>query len=491
MSRNHAWFQDNPVGDPFGGPAAGKYEDPTTLGLISSGLGAYLGYQGAQGAAGQLIGASNQANQTLGALTGQAIGAQNQATGLAGQLINPTAQTGNYAQQALAQALGLPQQTMGPITLPGGQVLPGTSTLGPAGSGTPLGTALTPFSYTADQYHSSPGYQFALQQGLDTIQNNAAAKGMLLSPNTIKDLSTYATGVANQDYQQQYQNAYQAYTQNQANTLNTLGSLMGQGTSATNNLVGNITQGGSNIANLLSSLGVAQATNQLGAGSAAAAGRVGATNALTGGLSNISNLLTAGRLANGMTGGSLTGGLGDLLSSISPGAAGSLGDMLGMSIGGVTGPATQAGLDNLISSLLSGGSSTAASTGAAGAGAAGAADVGAGAGLGGAGAGMAALAAAPFALAAGGMLMGAFGQGDNGTPYTRANDAWANAVLKNPSLIQMYGQGDVSNVMRRMFGGNQWTDSQYQQVQDQLSAMSGGGSFFSNFLGGAEQGGGG
>lgn len=488
MSRNHPWYLDNPVGDPFGGPAAGKYEDASTLGLISSGLGAYLGYQGSQNAAGQLIGAANQANQTIGGFGNQAIGAQNQATGLASQLINPTRQTGNYAQQALAQALGLPNQGLDQITLPNGQTLAGTQTLGAPGAGSPLGSIFQPFNYTADQFHSSPGYQFALDQGLKTIENNAAARGMTLSPNTIQALQQYSTGLANQDYQQQYQNAYNAYTQNQSNVLNSLGSMMGQGNTASTNLAGNIAQSGSNISNLLSSLGGALAGNQLSAGSAAAAGRVGATNALTGGLGNISNLLTAGRLANGVTGGGLTSGLGDILAGISPGLAGSLGDTLGMSIGGVYGPGIQSGLDALIGSF-SGGSGAAAGAGTAGLGAAGAgADVGAGAGLGGAGLGTAALAAAPFALAIGGMLGGVLGYSDDGTPYTQANDAWANAVLKNPALLQQYGQGGINNYMQGMFGGNQWTNDQYNQAKSMLSAASGGGTFLGNFLGGAEQG---
>lgn len=485
MYRNHPWFHDNPIGDPFGGPAAGKYEDSSTIGLLGSGLGAYLGYQGAQGAAGQLIGASNAANATLGALTGQAIGSLNQSTGLGAQLTNAPRQTGNYATQALAQALGLPQQQLDQTQLPGGGTLQGTTLLPQQGAGSPLGSLLKPFSYTAQDFQSSPGYQFALEQGLNTIQNNAAAKGMLLSPNTIKDLSTYATGVANQDFQQQYQNAYQAYTQNQANQLNTLGSLMGAGNTATGNLVNNITQAGSNTANLLSSLGVAQAQNQLGAGSAAAAGRVGATNALTGGLGNISNLLSAGRYLNtgsNILSGNGLAGIGDIISGVSPGLAGSLGDALGMSIGGTYGPATQAGLDALISGFSEGSGALAAGAGAAEAGAAGAAAGGSAAGGAGAtaggeaaglgGAGAAGLVALPFAIAIAGMLNGIFGAAD-GPPKSQRDLANEYAMLAGSYSSQANpSDPNSTNPLYQQLGTfNNWLTPDLQNYWNQQQGL--------------------
>lgn len=197
------------------------------------------------------------------------------------------------------------------------------------------------------------------------------------------------------------------------------------------------------------------------------------------------NLGRANSLYNMFSGNGLAG-YGSALSGLSPGLAGSLGDALGMSLGGTYGAGTQAGLDALLGSFNAG-TSAAAAGGAAEAGAAGAA----GAGAGGAGAGslgLAAATAAPFLIAAGGMLGGLLGYSDDGTPYTRANDAWANAITKDPSLLQQYGQGDVSKYMQSMFGGSQWTPEQYQRAQDMLTAAAGGGSFFGNFLGAPEQG---
>jgi hypothetical protein len=70
--------------------------------------------------------------------------------------------------------------------------------------------------FTAAQYQQSPGYQFELQQGLGAIQNAAVPGQGSISGNTLKALQTYGTGLANQDFQQAYNN----YTQNYQNQYN-------------------------------------------------------------------------------------------------------------------------------------------------------------------------------------------------------------------------------------------------------------------------------
>lgn len=49
-------------------------------------------------------------------------------------------------------------------------------------------------------FNNSPGYQFALQQGDQAINRNAAAQGSLYTPNTMAALSQYNTGYASQNY---------------------------------------------------------------------------------------------------------------------------------------------------------------------------------------------------------------------------------------------------------------------------------------------------
>lgn len=55
----------------------------------------------------------------------------------------------------------------------------------------------------------TPGYQFQLQQGLKGIQNSASAKGLGVSGRALKGAADYTTGLANSNYQQQFQNAMQ------------------------------------------------------------------------------------------------------------------------------------------------------------------------------------------------------------------------------------------------------------------------------------------
>lgn len=53
----------------------------------------------------------------------------------------------------------------------------------------------TPFDLFNDE-----GYKFRLKEGSNAIQNQAAAKGGLMSGNTLKSLANYASGLASQEY---------------------------------------------------------------------------------------------------------------------------------------------------------------------------------------------------------------------------------------------------------------------------------------------------
>jgi hypothetical protein len=52
-----------------------------------------------------------------------------------------------------------------------------------------------------------PGFKFAVEQGQDAIARSAAAKGNLLTGGTLKDLASYTTGAALQDYAGSYNRA--------------------------------------------------------------------------------------------------------------------------------------------------------------------------------------------------------------------------------------------------------------------------------------------
>lgn len=51
-----------------------------------------------------------------------------------------------------------------------------------------------------DAFQAGPGYQFALDQGLEALNRNAASRGMLASGNNTQDILKYSQGLANQEY---------------------------------------------------------------------------------------------------------------------------------------------------------------------------------------------------------------------------------------------------------------------------------------------------
>jgi hypothetical protein len=53
-------------------------------------------------------------------------------------------------------------------------------------------------------FHTSPGYQFALDQGLQAIEHGQAAQGMLRSGDTLKAEIKYGTGLADKEFTDYY-----------------------------------------------------------------------------------------------------------------------------------------------------------------------------------------------------------------------------------------------------------------------------------------------
>jgi hypothetical protein len=69
----------------------------------------------------------------------------------------------------------------------------------------------TPMVSNLAELQASPGYQFQLQQGLQGVQQGAAAKGGLLSGAAGQAMNTYAQGQAAQGYQSAWERAQKAY----------------------------------------------------------------------------------------------------------------------------------------------------------------------------------------------------------------------------------------------------------------------------------------
>lgn len=125
--------------------------------------------------------------------------------------------------------------------------------------------------FTAKDYHQSPGYQFQLNQGNQQLLNTASATGGVNSGNTLKALTQYGQGLANQDYQQAYNN----FTQRQQQEFGMLDTVAGSGQNAA-----------ANLGALGNQAAATAGQDIIGAGNANAAGLVGGLNSISGGVNN-------------------------------------------------------------------------------------------------------------------------------------------------------------------------------------------------------------
>jgi hypothetical protein len=143
-----------------------------------------------------------------------------------------------------------------------------------------LGKSSFSFNPTQQQLEQTPGYQFTLQQGLKGVDNALSAKGLNLSGAQAKGIGQYTTGLADQTYQQQYQNALQNFMTNygvQSDQYNRLAGLVGLGQSSAAGVGNAGLQTANSAGNFLTS-----------GANAAAAGQIGTANAINGGIGSIS-----------------------------------------------------------------------------------------------------------------------------------------------------------------------------------------------------------
>jgi hypothetical protein len=164
------------------------------------------------------------------------------------QLQEPFRQAGMTAQDQIMQLLGIG----GDASMPG------------------YGSLARPFGQ--QDFEQDPGYAFRQAEGMRALERSAAARGNLLSGNTMKGIQRFGQDLASQEYG----NAFNRFQIERAARLNPLQSLMGAGQSASNVMTGATGAAGQNIGQM-----------QLGAGQARASGYVGQANALAGALQGI------------------------------------------------------------------------------------------------------------------------------------------------------------------------------------------------------------
>jgi hypothetical protein len=191
------------------------------IGALSSIASSWLGYD-----------ASNRAAEESAAATRYAADLQRKNFTDAQGLLQPSINAGNTARDYQLGSLGLP-------------------------GGVDRATAEAAF-------RTSPGYDFALKTGNNQAQTSAASGGRLFSGKTLKDLTTYGQGMADQQY---------------GNWYNRLSGISGGGQTATGQMIST----GTNTAGNLGMLATNDAANR---GSSYVAG----ANAITSGIQNLSDL---------------------------------------------------------------------------------------------------------------------------------------------------------------------------------------------------------
>ena len=217
------------------------------------------------------------------------------------------------AQQALQLQQQMYEQTradLGPFRELGYQTGMNLATsLAPGGRldigvGVPSAASAPTWNPTMEGLAQTPGYQFALTQGLKAAQNYNTASGLGQSGAAGIAQSKYAEGLASTTYQQQFGNFqslfgnWQQLFQNALNQKSTLYNMLAGGTQ-----LGEAAGAQTASAGLQSAQAMA---NDLTSGAAARAGGVvGSANALTAGVTNAtSNLgLMAALSGGGMFGG--------------------------------------------------------------------------------------------------------------------------------------------------------------------------------------------
>src|SRR5258707_8627203 len=151
-----------------------------------------------------------------------------------------------------------------------------------------LSELTSPITMDQATLEKTPGYQFNLTQGQKAVTNSAAARGLGTSGAALKGAATFATGLADSTYQNQFNNAQT----NQSNAYNRLKSLVDTGENASAQ-TGTAGTAAANTA----------AGAQIGAGNAQAA----AANATGSAISNTANGIGGYLAYKGLYGGGSSG----------------------------------------------------------------------------------------------------------------------------------------------------------------------------------------
>ncbi len=168
----------------------------------------------------------------------------------------------------------------------------------------------TPMVNSLEDLQNTPGYQFQLGQGLQSINQSAAANGSLLSSGQLKGLNNYAQDYASTGYQaawdraqQAYQNAFNRNLSGKQNTYNMLSGVVSGGQAAATNQGNASVNAASALSGAAANNGVAQAQYAINQGQINSNLAAGIGNSITSGLgAYASGGSTIGKTAGNGTG---------------------------------------------------------------------------------------------------------------------------------------------------------------------------------------------
>lgn len=162
----------------------------------------------------------------------------------------------------------------------------------------------------AEGLNEDPGFQARLKLGNQAIERSAAAKGNVLGGGTLKDLMSFNSDQASQEYGNVYNRRMNEYltranlfNQNQTNLFNRYSALSGTGQVTANELglLGN--QSAGQVGNTLLTSGAQIGQDIQNAGAARASGYVGGANAISQGIGGATNNLLSLYLLSKLGGG--------------------------------------------------------------------------------------------------------------------------------------------------------------------------------------------
>jgi len=193
---------------------------------------------------------------------------------------------------------------------------------------------MNPLVMDQEALEKTPGYQFALNQGLRAQQQSATTRGLGLSGAQLKGASEFATGLADQTYGNQFQRELS----NRNDLFSRISGMIGGGASAAGSMANMLFGGNESMANRTMGLGNTISGNNMATGGALAGNEMDTARAIaqimfgTGANVGGNNMQLAGLGSNALMqqGNANAAGIMGMFNSLG-GALGNMGNMSMMS----------------------------------------------------------------------------------------------------------------------------------------------------------------